>query len=137
VRYLCIGVSRFANTAALFNRAAALGVRWVLDEETRAERYDVLVREIGILAGEVDHLYLTICLDAFPAAVAPGVSAPAALGIDPGLVERLVDAACAAGKLRLADVAELNPSFDVDGRTARLAARLVARIAWNVAQPTG
>jgi len=137
VRYLCIGVSRFANTASLFNRAAALGVRWVLDEDTRAERLDALAAEITALAGEVDHLYLTLCLDAFPAAMAPGVSAPAALGIDPGLVERLVDVACATGKLRLADVAELNPSFDIDGRTARLAARLVARLAENVLQPTG
>ncbi len=137
LRYLCMGVSRFANTAALFNRAVALGVRWMLDEETRTDRYEVLAREVGALAREVDHLYLTICLDAFPAAMAPGVSAPAALGIDPGLVERLVDVACAEGKVRIADVAELNPSLDIDGRTARLGARIVARLAENVVQPAG
>lgn len=133
--YLCIGVSRFANTAALFNRAAALGVRWVLDEDTRPDRFAALAKEVSDLATRVGHLYLTICLDAFPAALAPGVSAPAALGIDPGLVERLVDVACASGKLRIADIAELNPRFDIDGRTARLAARLAARIAENAFQP--
>ena len=31
----------------------------------------------------------------------------------------------ASGKLLHADVAELNPSFDIDNRTARVAARLV------------
>jgi len=133
--YLCLGVSRFANTASLFNRAAALGVRWVLDEDVRPDRFAVLAQEVSDLAGRVEHLYLTICLDAFPAALAPGVSAPAALGIDPALVERLVDVACAGGKLRIADIAELNPKFDIDGRTARLAARLAARIAENAFQP--
>lgn len=129
VEYHCLGVSRFANTSALFERARALGVRHVLDEDLRADRFDALKEGIEALLGRVGHVYLTICLDAFPASVAPGVSAPAALGVDPALVERLVDVVTASAKLRIADVAELNPRFDVDGRTARLAARLVARIA--------
>ena len=133
--YLCIGVSRYANTAALFERARSLGVRWVTDEEARADRFDALRAEVSGLAGRVDHLYLTICLDVFPAAAAPGVSAPAALGVEPALVERLVDIAVASGKLRVADVAELNPKFDIDSRTARLGARLVARIAEGVFSP--
>lgn len=137
VEYLCLGVSRFANTAALFNRAAALGVQWVLDEDVRADRFAELRQQVATLTGRVDHLYLTVCLDAFPAAVAPGVSAPAVLGIDPGIVERLIDVACESGKLRVADVAELNPEFDRDARTARLAARLLARIAENAVQQTG
>lgn len=135
--YLCLGVSRFANTAALFDRARALGVRWVEDESCSAERWPALCDDIAALAGRVDHLYLTVCLDVFPSAAAPGVSAPAALGVAPALVERLLEAAVATGKLRVADVAELNPRHDIDGRTARLAARLVARIAEGVAQAAG
>ena len=100
LRYCCLGVSRYANTAAL-----------------------------GRFVESVGHVYLTVCLDVFPAHAAPGVSAPAALGVEPALVERLIDGVVASGKLHVADVAELNPAHDVDGRTARLAARLVARIA--------
>jgi formiminoglutamase len=133
--YLCIGVSRFGNTAALFARARELGVRWVLDEETRADHYAALAGELTGLLGRVRHLYLTVCLDCFPAAVAPGVSAPAALGIEPALVERLIDIAVASGKLRVADIAELNPKFDIDSRTARLAARLIARMSEGLVQP--
>lgn len=129
VEYHCLGVSRFANTAALFERAKTLGVHHVLDEDLRADRFEVLKDGLEALLGRVGHVYLTICLDAFPASVAPGVSAPAALGVEPALVERLVDVVTASGKLRIADVAELNPRFDIDARTARLAARLVARIA--------
>lgn len=129
VRYCCLGVSRYANTAALFDRAAALGVHWALDEDLRAERQAEVALNLGQFLDGVGHVYLTVCLDVFPAHAAPGVSAPAALGVEPALVERLIDVVTASGKLRVADVAELNPAYDVDARTARLAARLVARIA--------
>jgi formiminoglutamase len=41
----------------------------------------------------------------------------------------LIDEVLASGRLRLADIAELNPQFDIDGRTARLATRIVDRVA--------
>jgi formiminoglutamase len=44
------------------------------------------------------------------------------------VVEPILDLVAASGKLRLADIAELNPAHDIDGRTARVAARLVARL---------
>jgi len=137
VEYLCLGVSRFSNTAALFDRARAFGVRWVEDGDCSTDRLAGLRDEVAGLAARVDHLYVTVCLDVFPAAAAPGVSAPAAMGISPALVERLLEVAVATGKLRVADVAELNPRHDIDARTARLAARLVARIAEGVAQANG
>jgi len=64
-----------------------------------------------------------------PASIAPGVSAPAALGVDPAIVDRLVEEIVASGQIAIADVAELNPRFDQDERTARIAARFVAHIA--------
>ena len=42
-----------------------------------------------------------------------------------------------SGKLRLADIAEMNPHFDIDHRTAAVAARIVARIANGVARGLG
>jgi formiminoglutamase len=45
------------------------------------------------------------------------------------VIEPIVDRVVSSGKLRLADVAELNPSLDIDHHTARVAARLVARVA--------
>jgi formiminoglutamase len=130
--YACLGISRYANTQALFERARALGVLW-LDDET-IDAPPVAAEALARFVADVDHVYLTVCLDVFPAAVAPGVSAPAARGVALSTVEPLVDAVVASGKLRLADVAEMNPRFDVDGRTATVAARLVARIANGVAR---
>ncbi len=129
VEYRCFGVSRQSNTAALFKRAESLGVEWVEDVDMRPDQLAQLTASLRAFAARFPHLYLTICLDVLPGSVAPGVSAPAALGVDPVLVDRLVGLVARSNHLRVADIAEMNPRHDIDGRTARLAARLVARIA--------
>jgi len=126
--YCCLGVSEFSNTDALFARAKELGVLWRRDEDMELNKLDKLLSTLGNFMDSVDHLYLTICLDVLPASVAPGVSAPAARGVPLEVIEPIIDTVCASGKLRLADLAELNPEKDIDQRTARVAARLVARI---------
>ena len=131
-RYGCFGVSRFANTRALFESASKLGVVFVLDEQMQDAR-----QMLATFIAHVDHIYLTFCLDVLPAAVAPGVSGPAVRGIGLDVIEPLIDVVIDSGKLRLADIAEMNPSFDIDGRTAAVAARLVARIANGVARGLG
>ncbi|QDQ26313.1 formimidoylglutamase [Chitinimonas arctica] len=127
--YLVFGISEPANTAALFHRARELGVQWHGDEACGSENLESLLDALAFFVDEVDWLYLTVCLDVLPAAVAPGVSAPAAYGVALPVVEALIDAAKASGKLMLADIAELNPSFDRDGITAKVAARLAWRLA--------
>lgn len=127
--YCCLGVSEFANTTALFARAEALGVVWRRDSDMDLLQRDATLAELGAFLADVDHAYLTVDLDVLPAAIAPGVSAPAARGVGLEVIEPLVEAVVASGKLRLMDVAEMNPLLDVDFRTARIAARLVAGVA--------
>ncbi|WP_439609596.1 formimidoylglutamase [Hydrogenophaga sp.] len=128
--YRVFGISRFANTQALFERADALGVGYWLDE--------VLQDSAGLQAAQqalaqdlaaCDAVYLTVCLDVLPGGQAPGVSAPAALGVPLWLAEALIDQVLASGRVIAADIAELNPAMDRDGLTARVAARVAARIA--------
>ncbi|BEV71959.1 MULTISPECIES: formimidoylglutamase [unclassified Paludibacterium] len=126
--YHCFGISRFANTAALFARARELGVQWREDEQLTLLDLPAAQAELQAFAASVDHLYLTICLDVLPPALAPGVSAPAARGVELAVLEPLLDTAVASGKLKLFDLAELNPELDQDMRTARIAARLAARV---------
>lgn len=129
-RYHVLGISRYANTRALFDRATALGVHWRLDDDLQsADQLQAALHELQRDMAEADAVYLTVCLDVLPALLAPGVSAPAALGVPLPHVQALLDAVLASGKLVAADIAELNPSLDRDGQTARVAARLAARIA--------
>ena len=126
--YACLGVAETANTAALFARAETLGVWHVLDEEMTQAELPVLLAGLDAFIARCDHLYLTIDLDVLPAAVMPGVSAPAARGVELAVIEPLIAHIRASGKLRLADLAEYNPSLDLDNRSARVAARLVHQL---------
>jgi len=132
-RYFCLGASEATNTPALFDRARDLGVTIVRDVESTLP--DV-PRQLRDFIADSSALYLTFCLDVLPASAAPGVSAPAGLGVPlHRAVELLreVVAACGHGptgnKLLVADVAELNPRHDPDGRSARVAARFVYEMA--------
>jgi formiminoglutamase len=127
-RYLCLGVDEGSNTEALFDTARRLGAGWRLDRATTPARLDEATAELAAFLATVEQVHLTVDLDVLPAAVAPGVSAPAPRGVALEVVEALVDTVLASGKLRLGEVAELNPRLDPDGRTARVAARLVEQL---------
>ena len=115
---------RSSNTAALFQRADQLNVTYRKDSELDITRLNETQALLQQFMADCDQLYLTIDLDVLPAAVAPGVSAPAARGVGLEILEPLIATIVASGKLKLADLAEYNPEFDIDNRTARVAARL-------------
>ncbi|WP_323918641.1 formimidoylglutamase [Aeromonas veronii] len=123
--YACLGVAEIANTQALFARADELGVWYVKDEAMSERALPTLLSGLDAFIADCDHLYLTIDLDVLPGAVMPGVSAPAARGVELAVIEPLIAYIRASGKLRLADLAEYNPTLDQDNRSARVAARLV------------
>ena len=126
--YCCIGVSRFSNTAALFDRAEQLGVQVISDEDCHYQPWQILADQVSSFVDQVDIVYLTIDMDCLPSSVVPGVSAPAAFGIELGFVERMVKLIMSSGKVKMADIAEINPTFDIDSRSCKVAARLLATI---------
>ncbi|HCE3739125.1 formimidoylglutamase [Vibrio parahaemolyticus] len=128
--YACLGVSRSSNTQALFQKADELNVWYVEDSQLNYLNHSYHLTQLQHFIDDCDYLYLTIDLDVFPAATAPGVSAPAARGVSYDTIapflERILHY---KNKLMLADIAEYNPNYDVDSQTARLAARLC----WDIA----
>jgi formiminoglutamase len=101
-------------------------MKYILADELFFENLPSVYERITELIESVDVLYLTICMDVFNASIAPGVSAAAYNGL-------FTDAAfmhfykhiLKSEKLVALDVAEVNPQFDIQDRTARLAASLV------------
>ena len=126
--YVCFGINDLGNTASLFAHAERLGVRYALDVDMQETQLPLRLHELQQLLDAAADVYLTIDLDVLPAATAPGVSAPAALGVPLSVVEAMVQRVRASGKLRAVDMAEYNPLLDLDRRTARAAARLVYRL---------
>jgi formiminoglutamase len=127
--YHVVGLSAPNNTAGLFKTATEFEVSHDLDYEVSL----ALTSSVTDWARDFDHLYVTVCLDVFPACEAPGVSAPAALGVPLRAILPILTAVTMLPNHRLFDVAELNPTHDIDDRTARLAARLIYQVieAWS------
>ncbi|MDI3406247.1 formimidoylglutamase [Streptomyces cavernicola] len=128
LNYQVLGVSQPSNTEHLFRTADSLGVRYLRDIECGLLDVAEVDAFTDAFVDSGDVLHLSIDLDVLPAAVAPGVSAPAAHGVQMEIVERVCARIAASGKPLVVDVAELNPDLDVDHRTARAGARLVHRI---------
>lgn len=123
--YLCIGVAKHANTQVLFETADRLNCRYIYDQALRESNLDAITLKINQFIEKVDVLYVTVDLDVFSASIAPGVSAPAVKGIDLSVFDPLFQAIKNSGKIKVFDVAECNPKFDLDNRTAKLAAYII------------
>ncbi len=123
---LHIGIQRNSNTLQLFDSAHQLGMQYILADELFFENLPSLYIKVDDFLENVDFIYITICMDVFNAALAPGVSAAAYNGIfaDAAFMH-LYRHLLSSTKVRALDVAEVNPSFDIQNRTARLAASLV------------
>ena len=71
-------------------------------------------------------------MDVFDAADAPGVSAPTIMGLDPKKGKRILRKLIETGKVACVDFAEVNPKYDIDSRTAKLAGSLAYDIMLNL-----
>jgi formiminoglutamase len=124
VAYFAIGIQQQANPKELFEIAAKKNVSYVSNFECETFN-DALKSKLNTFIKEVDYLYITIDMDGFSSAYAPGVSAPSPLGFAPSFVYEALAFLFQSKKVISCDIAELNPDFDVDDSTAGLAARLV------------
>jgi formiminoglutamase len=126
IHSLHIGIQKNSNTKKLFNTADHFGMKYILSDDLYMENLDAIKSKIDALFQSVDKVYVTICMDVFNAAIAPGVSASAYNGIFADAVMLKVYRHILQNPKTVAlDVAEVNPNYDIQERTARLAACLV------------
>ena len=123
LKYFVYGINRDNNTASLFETANELGTEFCGNLEIMNSEKESLERVRKFIQSRT-HIYLTICLDVFNSATAPGVSAPAWSGIELHHALRVLHLVKKSGKLISMDVCELNPKYDEQGRTAKLAGSL-------------
>lgn len=126
--YFCLGIQEESNNQKLYQLARDLGVQYISNREFRPENMKSIIPQLDTFIDEVDLVYLTVDMDGFSSAIAPGVSAPSPLGFGWEAAFALINHVCASGKLISADVIELNPAHDHDFATARLAARVAYEI---------
>lgn len=128
-RYMPIGIQQNSNTRFLFETADNLGVNYITSDWFQPLKQQELQQKIAAFIAGSTHIYLTICMDVFSSSVAPGVSAPAYSGLFPDpFFFSILKSILASGKVISIDIAELNPTYDQDQRTAKL----VAALAFNM-----
>jgi formimidoylglutamase len=128
-RVAMIGIRRFANSRHYLDWAREQGIRLHTVEEVEERGAAPVASEaLREVMRDADALYLSIDLDAADAAHAPGVSAAGVGGLHARELIALVRTLAAEPRLVGADIMELSPPHDPDGRTARLGARLLLEI---------
>ncbi len=124
-RYLCLGIREDANDKSLFDTATVKGVNYIEWENFQMHRLTAIKRDLNQFLKNRDAVYVSIDLDGFSSAYAPGVSAASPMGFAPNIVLEALKIILHSGKLIGMDVAELNPEYDRDNQTAKLAASLI------------
>ncbi len=122
--YYCLGIRNDANDRKLFKTAKTFKANYLPNDFFDLQYWETIQVELIGFIEKVHHLYVTIDLDGFSSAYAPGVSAPSPLGFSPAVVLKCLEFIMASDKLIGIDLAEMNPVYDIDDQTAKLAASL-------------
>lgn len=126
--YCCVGIQKFGNTSSLFEQAQKLNVKYLSAEELYQQSMAWQFAFLDQFMLNLDHLYVTICLDVLAECFAPGVSAPQPAGLTPWQILPLLKYILRSGKVVSLDIAELSPPLDQEQKTAKLAALISAEL---------
>lgn len=121
-----IGSQPFANSTIYQRYLTEKGVAIYPLEAMRRYGIDRRFEEIIRRNAAPRAIFWGIDMDSVRASDAPGVSAPSPIGFT---AEEICLVASIAGKRKrskLLEITEVNPDYDIDGRTAKLAALIVA-----------
>ncbi len=127
VDYFAIGIQQQSNTKELFEIAKDDHIHYAINydcESSKAE-LEALKNKLLPFIEDNNDVDVTIDLDGFSSAYAPGVSAPSPLGFTPYFVFKMLSFLFDTKKVISFDIAELNPSLDRDKLTASLAAKII------------
>jgi formiminoglutamase len=135
-RFSEIGIQSFVTAQSHFDWLLQQGSRILTFEDATTAHLPNAFEECEFACTLGDPeipVYLSFDIDSVRASDAPGVSAPAPIGF---FAEEAYELAVAAGlskHVRMLDIVEVSPPYDVDGRTSRLAARMIAGFLAGVA----
>lgn len=131
-KYMALGIRKDANDTALFNTAEQLKVDYIENNEFTIIHWQTIKAKLSAFIKKADYIYITIDLDGFSSAYAPGVSAASPMGFSPTIVLKCLEMIINSKKVISLDLAEMNPAYDRDNQTAKLAATLVHFVIHNI-----
>jgi formiminoglutamase len=126
--YNCIGIQHVGNIRQSFDIAKQHEVKLILADEMHLGQQEKCFDFVDRVIDENDIMYVSLSLDVFSPAFAPGVGTIQPLGLNPWHVIPLLRQAAASSKVISYDIAEHVPRYDIDHRTAKLAAAMIYEI---------
>ncbi len=121
-----LALGNSVNSRSDMEFAVGKGVKcWTVANLRRDGMERVCNEQLDRLSERCEALFFSIDMDGFSAAFAPGVSAPATEGLTPEEGFLLAFGAGKRENIRLFELMELNPKFDIDHRTSRLAVNII------------
>ncbi len=132
------GIQSFANAEAHVRWLISQGGRIITLDEVRARGFGTSLATAYLIAGSGErHVYATLDMDAVRSADAPGVSATMPDGFS---AQEFLGAARLLGRRPATvalDVAEVNPAYDRDNVTAKLAAHAIQQFVAGLCERAG
>lgn len=126
--YNCIGIQHAGNIRESFDIAKKYHTKIILADDLHQGLQEKSFDFVDRIIDQNDFIYLSLSLDVLAPAFAPGVGAIQPLGLTPWHIIPLIRQAAASGKVISYDIAEHVPRYDIDHRTAKLAATLIYEI---------
>ena len=116
------GIHYYCNSQALWEYAHTNQVNVVpFDRLRNGKAVDEFRESLEELCELCDGVVISLDLDAVQAASAPGVSAPAPEGFSPSDIMAMIEMGAREDKVESLGIYELNPAYDRDEHTSRLA----------------
>jgi formiminoglutamase len=119
-----IGIKKYASSEFHKNYLETKGCSIFYFDEVKKRGIQKLLKEI--LANKKNKvLFWGFDMDAVNSADAPGVSAPNPTGLSADEAVTLAEAAGKDKRTRIFEISEINPKYDIDNKTCRLAAVMI------------
>ena len=125
VKYLAIGIQEFSNPKSLYNSASEMKVDYISNRDSCLTKLKNIYNIIDNLFVDYDYIYVSIDLDGFASSHAPGVSAPSPFGFSTDFFKHVFEYILKTKKVIALDIVELNPVYDSDSITAKLASQII------------
>lgn len=121
-QFVEFGIHYYCNSQSLWEYAHTNQVNVVpFDQLRNGKAVDEFRVSLEELSEVCDGIVISLDLDAVQAASAPGVSAPAPEGFTPSEIMAMIEMSAREEKVASLGIYELNPTYDRDEQTARLA----------------
>lgn len=119
-----IGIKEFASSSIHKNYLESKGSNTFYLDEVKKKGIKKLLKEI-LLKKKNKGLFWGFDMDVVNSSDAPGVSAPNPIGLSAEDVILIAEAAGKEKRTKIFEISEVNPKYDIDNRTSKLAAIMI------------